>query len=249
MVHRPRLDGQFFTALYVAVFLLLAPFAASSAAAAGCGGVCYAPVTSDLNWRGIYGYVQMPDAGTLTASQKVADWINIIPISNATQWMQAGAHQGGWLHGTSYYLPDMYWENVNVCHVNYGANLGYNTGNELYFINYTGTGAHTYNCGGDPYTGYTFEVRLGCTTCAVVAQGTIASYQGKVEGATELGNTTASQGTAYFGSSTVLCQYSSYGIHRYNGSSWSLQTTGASGYGSNPPYLLMYDAYWCWATY
>jgi hypothetical protein len=79
--------------------------------------------------------------------------------------------------------------------------------------------------------------------------GTIGTSDGLVLAKTEVQGG-APISTDYFGcgGSPFHCNVTTYGMHLYNGTSWSIWSASSVSSGSNPPYLHTYENYWGYKT-
>ena len=195
----------------------------------------------------------------LSAEQAHVNYINICGSIDAfgrcITWAQTGTYQGmnpdG---GTSYSTVRMFWENMTACTNSadyYFGDVGVPpTPDYPYYISWNGGSSFDKTCSnGNHVTAYTWEWRKGSFTSNPFHYGDLGHTFGFASAATEVIDL-ATIGTDRFGCDhNKICTNPSYGLHLYNGSTWSLMTNAVVlGGPGNPPYLHTWQNFWAFST-
>lgn len=224
----------------VTFILLTAPVALASSAYGG-----YIPNSS---WEGVDGYIRQ--SGTVSTTAAHFDWITVCNNANCDEWVQQGTTQGCWNGGCSTSSVVMYTEILDVCGDYYPTNWSAPPSPDYpYYLYYNGGGARTILClNGSKRTGYYFDFARG-SLGGVFTQGALDTTTGEIQAATEVNPPGSVIGTDYYGcDASKSCGNQSYGMHLYNGSSWTTWTAASTKLTGNPPFVHTYNNYWSFAT-
>jgi hypothetical protein len=200
------------------------------------------------NWKGIDGYLRQSTTVSTTAVHFV--WITICGHSDCTHWTQTGTYQGDFAGGSSETAVHIYYENVDACGSYFKDDLGAPPSADYpYYIKRNAAGVHTIICpGGMPRSAYTYEYRKGSLANSPFFLGNLGTDDGLAMAKTEIQGSPPIN-TDYFGcTSTFDCSTGSFGLHLFNGTSWSLWTGSSTASHGNPPYLHTYNSFWAFRT-
>ena len=198
-------------------------------------------------WRGVNGYLRQSTTVSTTGLHAV--WINVCPRTGCANWVQEGTYQGVFAGGSSPSAVHIYYENVDGCGDYYRGDVGMpGSADYPYGLNYSGT-VQSIQCGlPDHQDAFQYRYTKGGVTNTPFFLGTLPTVDGYVISSTELqGNPPIN--TDYFGCDPALaCSQSAYGLHVYNGSSWSSWTGPSTKLEAQPPWLHTFHSFWAFKT-
>jgi hypothetical protein len=200
------------------------------------------------NWKGIDGYLRQ--STTVSTQAFHAVWISICGHNDCTVWTQTGTYQGVFAGGSSPNAVHIYYENVDGCGTYYRDDLGAPAAaDSLYHISRNSAGAYTFVCpGGNHQSAYTYEYRIGSFSNTPYFYGSLPTNDGLALAKTETQGSPPIN-TDFFGCTpTFNCDNAAYGMHLWNGSTWSSWTGASTASRSNPPYLHTFHNYWSYKT-
>lgn len=224
--------------------LALLPLMASSVLAAS---PTYAGWSSNGYWKGVNGYLRQAVTGATAALH--ANWINLCPRTGCSKWVQTGTFQGEFAGGSSHSAVHILYENVDGCGDYYRGDLGAPPSLDYpYGLNYSGAVISIQCDLHDHQDAFQYRYTKGGVTTAPFFLGTMPSVDGTAISATELqGNPPIS--TDYFGCDPGLaCSQTAYGLHLYNGSTWSSWTAPSTKLEAQPPWLHTFHNFWSFKT-
>lgn len=202
------------------------------------------------SWKGVDGYIRQSTTTTLSGTQAHVNYINICG-TNCDSWVQTGTAQGNTPLGpATYSTVQIFYENWDACDDYWFSLVGAPpTPNYPFYLSWDGGSSYNQSCNdGRHQTAYVWEWRKGSFTNAPFHYGNLGFSSGQASAATEVLDS-ATIGTDRFGCDhNKVCSSAAYGIHVYDGSTWSLLTAGGSIGPGNPPYRHTYQNYWAFAT-